>query len=207
MKNNKTFINKHLQADDAANNRASSNIGSNQNREHSGATEERQADFIQYKMLASQHQLDCFSGTGSKRDAETWLERLLVYEKEWSSEKLLKFTKSLLTRSAKTWFMALLDEEIQCFDDFKYYFKKKYTREDKEEDNFLKICELLATGPMNISLENYIYMLKEKNKRTKIEIQTILKGISRHVPDRDKQHIIAAENLLDAIEIINKIFE
>ncbi len=28
MKNNKTFINKHLQADDAANNSASSNIGS-----------------------------------------------------------------------------------------------------------------------------------------------------------------------------------
>ncbi len=76
-------------------------------------------------------QFKTFDGTEGLKHAEVWLGHLQIFENEWEHEKLLKQAGILMMGRAKTWFKALIDEEIQTWDDFVKYFRKKFLKKNQ----------------------------------------------------------------------------
>ncbi len=169
MKNNKPIIkdNKASGNKDASSDRTLDNIGTRSNISDNVASKNNIETDLIYKTMAQREALAYFDGNVSKKQAKLWLEKFCVFELEWSKDSLLAQTKVLMTKSARSWFMGLFGEEINLFADFKTYFRRQYCLGEKSYDTYLEMCGLLSRGPLGISLEDYIFLIKGKNKELK----------------------------------------
>ncbi len=113
---------------------------------------------------------------------------------------MLAQIKPLVIKSARSWYIGLLGEEINTFEDFKCYFKRQYYRTEKAHDEYLSICTLLCKGLIGISVEDYIFLIKGKNKTLKWDLDILKEGICKHLDTRDHEHILNANNLLEMAE-------
>ncbi len=65
------------------------------------------------------------------------------------------------------------------------------------------MCRLLSEGPKTLKLEDFVYLLKDKNKIPKIDLNVILKGLANHVPERDKHYILECTSWMDLIDVLD----
>ncbi len=70
------------------------------------------------------------------------------------------------------------------------------------KNDTLFLCKLISEGPKDNNLSEYVYLLKAKNKKAKIEFKTILKGICYHIPERDRHSLEEASGFMELIQII-----
>ncbi len=145
-----------------------------------------------------------FDGESRGRGPQKWLEKLCVLEDGWSEDRLLKQAGVLLIGKAGTWFRALIDDEIKNWSDFKKEFCDKYMVSTTKEDEVLYVCRLLIEGPKTISLEDYVFLLKEKNRVANLDFTVILNGISKHVPEKERSFLIDSNGYKELVHLIRE---
>ncbi len=73
------------------------------------------------------------------------------------------------------------------------------------DDEFTKLCDLLSKGPLfNVSFENYLYLVKEKNKKVRLDFNKIENALMKHIPMRLQDHFQNVDTFIDFIEIVQE---
>ncbi|ORD93377.1 POL2 [Enterospora canceri] len=151
------------------------------------------------KNFAKAQNLREYNGNQKGREALEWLESLIVYEEEWSSQKLLKQIAVLLKGKAKIWFKALENDEITNFEEFKVRFKAKYGNQEDKNIETINLFKILSDGPRN-TLSEWILLIKWKNKNANLEFDVIRSAVNQHVYSQYHEVFDRCENILEMAE-------